>query len=82
MRGGPTERLSRIQAALSDPSQGLVAAIVDDLKLCLSEASERRTDFARTDRLPLIRARRDAEAWIAESTGDFLRNVFETWIFA
>ena len=80
--GGPTERLSRIQAALNDPSQSLVAAIVDGLKLCLSEAAERHTDFARTDRLPLIRARRDAEAWIAGSTRDFLRNVFETWIFA
>ncbi len=80
--GGPTELLSRIQAALSDPSLALVAAIVDGLKLCLSEAAERSTDFARTDRLPLIRARRDAEAWIAGSTRDFLRNVFETWIFA
>ena len=67
---------------MSDPSQGLVAAIVDGLKLCLSEAAERLTDFARTDRLPLIRARHDAEAWIAGSTRDFLRNVFETWIFA
>jgi hypothetical protein len=82
-RNGPTELQERIVGALRDSvHMNLPQAIVDGLKLCLAEVQDHSDAFERSDRLPLARARRDAEAWAAGSTKDFLRNVLETWVFA
>ncbi|MGO9356736.1 MAG: septum formation inhibitor-activating ATPase [Xanthobacteraceae bacterium] len=81
--GGPTELQDQIVAALRDPAgANLPQAIVAGLKMCLAEPPDAPGPLDRPDRLPLARARREAEAWAAASTSDFLRNVFESWIFA
>lgn len=80
---GPIELQEKIVSALQNSAEGnLPQAIVHGLRLCLVEAQAYPDSFDRPDRLPLSRARRDAEAWAAGSTTDFLRNVLENWIFA
>ena len=83
-QSGPTELQERIVAALKDPAEAnLPKEIVDALRLCLGEPQGGPDPMARPDRLPLARARADAEAWAAAgSPRDFLRNVFEKWVFA
>ncbi len=80
---GPTELQEGIVAALNDPTgESLPKGVVNALRLCLSEPHT-PDPIPRPDRLPLDRARKEAEAWAAAgSTRDFLRNVFEKWVFA
>lgn len=80
---GPTTLMDRIQAAFDAlPEGGLASSIVDALAFCLKEATDHGQDFERVDRLPLSRAKREAEAWGRSSTDAFLRHVFESWLLA
>ena len=81
---GPTELQERIEAALNNPTgESLPKEVVNALRLCLSEPESTLDPITRPDRLPMARARREAEAWASNaSTRDFLRNVFEKWVFA
>jgi len=80
---GPTMLMDRITAVLDNPSEAeLAAAIADSLAFCLAEAPEHGEIFERADRLPLFKARREAEAWANTSTREFVRHVIESWILA
>ena len=74
----PTALMERISQALGDPAAaGLPSSIVDGIAFCLEQATERGDDFERIDRLPLYRARREAEAWSTRSARDFIRHIIE-----
>jgi hypothetical protein len=80
---GPTALMDRIAQALDDPSQAKLASIIaDGLSFCIAEAPEYGQLFERTDRLPLFRARREAEAWGKAPTRSFVRHVLESWVLA
>ena len=80
---GPTALMDRIVQALDEPSQtNLVSIIVDALSFCIAEAPEHAQIFERSDRLPLSRARREAEAWGEAPVKDFVRHVLESWALA
>jgi hypothetical protein len=80
---GPDALIRRIQEALDDPSLvELAPTIRDGLSASIAEAPEHGQIFERADRLPLFRARREAEAWAASPAQNFLRHVFENWVFA
>jgi hypothetical protein len=80
---GPTAFMDRIGQALDDQSRmDLASSIADSLSFCIAEAPEHGQLFERTDRLPLFRARREAEAWGSASVKDFVRHVLETWVLA
>ncbi|CCW17292.1 Septum formation inhibitor-activating ATPase [Sphingobium indicum BiD32] len=77
----PVERLRSLQAALRDQDQ-LPAAIVAALALCLREAPSQPHPFENADRMPLSRARKEAESWRELSPAGFLARMFEIWIMA
>ena len=80
---GPTALMDRIRDALNDASQGsLASAIAEGLSFSIAEAPERGQSFETTDRLPLFRARREAEAWMEAPTRSFVRHVLESWVLA
>ena len=80
---GPIELMDRISQALNAPSaDGLATGIVDGLAFCLEEAPESGESFERVDRLPLFRARREAEPWSSGSARDFVRPMIESWVLA
>ena len=80
---GPVALIRQIQEALDDPSHPeLALTIRDGLSASIAEAPEHGQIFERADRLPLFRARREAEAWKAAPAWNFLRHVFESWVLA
>jgi hypothetical protein len=80
---GPDDFIRRIQEALDDPLHAeLAPTIRDGLSASITEAPEHGQIFERADRLPLFRARREAEAWAASPVESFLRHVFENWLLA
>ena len=80
---GPTAFMDRIEAALSTLAQSdLASSIADALAFCLEEAPEEGQVFEQLDRLPLFRARREAEAWGTAPTRAFVCHVLESWVLA
>jgi len=80
---GPTELMDRIGFAFKNPSaKDLAPGIVAAFAFCLAEPPSRETRFERHDRLPLHRARAEADARMEGTVDDFLRHVFESWILA
>ncbi len=80
---GPTDLIQRIEESLSDEHhQELAASIADALAFCLAEAPKQAEPFERADRLPLARARREAEAWSGAIASDFVRHILESWVLA
>lgn len=80
---GPTTLIDRIEKALENPSPAnLVSTIVDALSFCIAEAPEHGQIFERSDRLPLFRARREAEAWGKTPVKEFVRHILESWVLA
>lgn len=77
----PVEIMSAIRSALEEDPGTLPAAIVEALQFCLTELDEQRPE-GRADRLPLWRARAEAEAWRSSHPADFLAHILETWLFA
>ena len=79
----PTTLMERISQIMDDESQTeLASAIADGLAFCIAEAPEQGQTFERPDRLPLFRARREAEAWGKAPTRSFVRHILETWVLA
>ena len=75
--------MDHIGQELDNPSPtNLASTIVDALSFCIAEAPEHGQLFERSDRLPLFRARREAEAWGKAPTKDFVRHVLESWVLA
>jgi hypothetical protein len=75
--------MERISQIMDDESQTeLASAIADGLAFCIAEAPEQGQTFEWTDRLPLFRARREAEAWGKAPTRSFVRHILETWVLA
>jgi hypothetical protein len=82
-RPAPTEVLERLQSALQDKSgDDLASSIVEALALCLAEDSAEGDSAERADRLPLWRARQEAEAWRDRPVEQFLGHIIETWVLA
>jgi hypothetical protein len=80
---GPTGLMDQISKAFELQSQtSLARAIADGVSFTLEEAPERGQPFERSDRLPLFRARQEAEAWSSYPTRDFLRHILESWVLA
>jgi len=80
---GPTELIKEIEEALNgSPSPDLPQTIIRGIAFCLAEAPQQENQFERPDRLPLIRARREAVTLEKGSTKDFIRHVFESWVLA
>ncbi len=80
---GPTALMGHIGQAIEDASQTkLASAVADSLSFCIREAPEHGQLFERADRLPLFRARREAEAWGKAPTTSFVRHVLESWVLA
>jgi hypothetical protein len=80
---GPTGLMDRIAEVFQDTSyRELASAIADSLAFCIKEAPEHEQLFERADRLPLARARREAEAWGAASTKSFVGHILESWVLA
>jgi hypothetical protein len=79
----PTVFMDEIIAALRDSSHAKLAlAIADGLSFSIAEAPEQGQVFERSDRLPLFRARREANAWGKSPTKVFLQHVLESWVLA
>jgi len=80
---GPLDLIERIMRAFgTEPYEGLAKAIANGVRLSLAEAPDRGEPFERVDRMPLFRARREAEARIDEPVEDFVRHVIESWVLA
>jgi hypothetical protein len=80
---GPIELINKITRALEVRSNvEQVSGIVDGLAFSLAEAPQQEQLFERADRLPLFRARQEAEAWGDHSIKDFVRHVVESWVLA
>lgn len=81
----PVELLRQIQVELHrrprDDRQ-LAAAIISALAFCLMEAPDQSHAFESADRLPLRRAKQDADAWSGLRPVEFLTRIFESWIMA
>ena len=85
LAGNPVTLLRDIQTELQrrprDPTQ-LVAALIHGLAFSLAEAPREAHQFESSDRLPLARARKDADSWKHLAPGEFLIRVIENWIMA
>jgi hypothetical protein len=80
---GPTELIQEIaEAATVPPSPDLPQTIIRGIAFCLAESPKQENHFERPDRLPLFRARLEAVAREKESSRDFVRHVFESWVLA
>lgn len=77
----PVEALNAIKVALRS-WVGLADAIVVGLRHSLAEAPGEAHNFETFDRLPLARARKEADQWKTLSAKDFISRVLESWIMA
>jgi len=59
---GPTELMAEISTALGSSADDLPKAIIRGIAFCLAEPPEPENVFQRPDRLPVSRARREAQA--------------------
>ena len=80
-RTNPIEHLRVLQNVLRDQEQ-LPTAIVTALALCLREAPSQSHPFENPDRLPLSRARKEAESWRELTPVGFVGRMLEIWIMA
>lgn len=79
----PVDVLTRLAEALNEgDDEALIPAIVGALAYCLEEAPTKGQAFERKERLPLFRARHEAEAWGSGPTTAFVRHVLESWVLA
>src|SRR5205823_8896384 len=63
-------------------SKDLVRAIAVGLAFCLEEPPQDEIRIEQHERLPLSRARNEAEVRKETSIQEFLRHVFESWVLA
>jgi hypothetical protein len=80
---GPTELMTRIEEAMNAQASGdIVSAISAGLAFCLKEPPPEEIRVERQERLPLSRARAEAQVQKDHPVPEFLRHVFESWILA
>jgi hypothetical protein len=77
----PVAQMAGITTALEKDLHQLPSAISEALAFCLTEPDEGGRE-GRADRLPLWRARLEANAWADRSPADFVAHMIETWLFA
>ncbi|MDP3749703.1 MAG: hypothetical protein Q8Q88_21950 [Phenylobacterium sp.] len=77
-----TDLIAEIETALTSSDWSDVpSAVRRALALCLSEAPQAPEGFERLERLPLAVAARQAEGLRSRPPSEFLRHVFEVWLF-
>lgn len=85
LAGNPVTFLREIQTELQrqprDPAR-FATALLRGLMFSLAEAPTEAHQFESADRLPLSRARKDADAWKYLAPEDFLVRLIENWIMA
>lgn len=80
---GPTALIDNLVEALSEnDSAAMALAIAGGLAFSLAEDPGPDAKEQRADRLPLWRARREAEALAGGSPAAFVRHVLESWVLA
>lgn len=77
----PVALIAGIRGGL-ETGAGLPEAISRTIAFCLSEAAGETPGRGRSDRLPLWRARAEAEAWRNAVPEVFITHMMETWLFA
>jgi hypothetical protein len=84
LRGkGPVELMIALESALSDPNlSGVTMAIADAIAFSLAEAPHAPQSFEQNDRLPISRARDQAEALAGGPIQEFIQHMLETWVLA
>jgi hypothetical protein len=79
----PTALIERIEGALAEqPPDGLVPAIADGIAFCLIESASQVYDHEPEERLPLARARREADVRADKPVKEFICHVIESWVLA
>jgi len=79
----PTALIDQIERALAEPVPDLlVPAISDGIVFCLAESSARDNEHEPEERLPLARARREADARADAPVTDFVCHILESWVLA
>jgi hypothetical protein len=82
-KSAPTALIAQIERALAEPApDSLVPAIADGIVYCLGEAGAQNHDHELEERLPLARARREADARADAPVKDFVCHVLESWVLA
>ncbi len=83
--GNPVDFLRQLQVELHrkprDDKQ-FTGAILGALAFCLREAPDQPHAFESADRLPLSRAKQDADAWKGLSPAEFITRIIEVWVMA
>ncbi len=77
----PVAFMAEIDSAMNAGSK-LPKAICRTLAFCLNEIDADERSRGRPDRLPLWRARAEAQAWRTSSPAEFISHMMETWLFA
>jgi hypothetical protein len=78
---GPVELMELIQNAFDNLDE-LPSTILEGLAFSIAEAPDHGQLFERADRLPLFRARKEAESWSTAPVTDFVRHMIESWVLA
>jgi hypothetical protein len=80
---GPTALLERLQRDLDERNYAAVPhSITLGLAFCLTEPGARDSFPQQVERLPLSRARAEAEARASVPVKEFMRHVIEAWVLA
>jgi hypothetical protein len=79
---GPVQLLEGLENSLQGDEDQFAPAIVRGLAICLMADFEQGTVLERSDRLPLNRARTEFEQRLDARPLDFIKYVFESWVFA
>lgn len=79
---GPAELMAEITADLDGAVDDLPNAIMRGLAFCLADSLGKENAFERSDRLPILRARREAQARENTSPASFMRHIVESWVLA
>jgi len=77
----PIALIEEIRSALSG-SRSLPEAVCNTLSFCFQEALTETGVHGRADRLPIRRARSEADAWKQSTPAEFIGHMMETWLFA
>ena len=79
----PTDLISSVEDALSTEFlEPLPEAIHSGIALSLAEAPTEPKPYDRTDRLPILRARKDYENFADQPARNFIAHIFEDWLLA
>lgn len=77
----PVALMEEIRSGLAG-SGSLPEVVCKTLSFCFHEALTESGSQGRADRLPIRRARTEAEAWGTSTPAEFIAHMMETWLFA